>query len=494
MTVLDALPACCQRSFLGGTVKRFITFDPDQPLLLPVDLRTALPAGHAALLLADIAEQLDLSEVLAGLEDEALGGRPGFDPRMMVRVWLYAYLVGIRSSRKLALALVENIAFRMLANNQTPQYWALNRFRSRHRGALGNLLVQTVSLASELGLVKLGVVAIDGTKIRANASKHKALSYGRMMEREAALRAEVEAFLRQSESVDAEEDRTLGPDDEGSSLPLELQDVQARRRKIAEAKRELERRARAKVASDQAKRRERAHEQGKGYEPRRDAEEALPGAADQINLTDPESRIMTSGGAFVQAFNAQAAVDAETHIVLAAMVTNQAADAPHFEPITKQVIANVGATPELLVADAGYHSEANLACADALEIDALIPAGKVKHSAWRQRRAPRGRIPNAITPKELMQRRLATQRGKRAYARRQGSVEPVFGSTKQHRGLRQFLHRGVEANHHLFRFDMAVHNLMKIIKHLQRLTLPQGAPQRPTERLARVTNAAQAVI
>ena len=475
-------------------MKRFIAFDPDQPLLLPVDLRGALPAGHAALLLADIAEQLDLGEVHAGLEDEAFGGRPGFDPRMMVRVWLYAYLVGTRSSRKLAAALIENIAFRMLANNQAPQYWALNRFRTRHRVALGNLLLQTVSLASELGLVKLGVVAIDGTKIKANASKHKALSYGRMDEREAALRAEVEAFLRQSEEVDAEEDRTLGPDDDGSSLPPELRDVQARRRKIAAAKRELERRAREKVASDQTRRRERAQAQGKSYQPRKDAQETVPGAADQINLSDPESRIMTSAGAFVQAFNAQAAVDTDTHIVLAAMVTNQAADAPHFETLTQQVIANAGEAPELLLADAGYCSDENLACADALEIDALIPPEKLKHSQWRQRKAPRGRIPNAITPKDLMRRKLATQKGKRAYARRQGSVEPVFGITKQQRALRQFLHRGVEKNHHLFRFDMAVHNLMKIIKHLQRLTRPQGAPQGPPNRAARPLSAVHALI
>jgi hypothetical protein len=276
-----------------------------------------------------------------------------------------------------------------------------------------------------------------------------------MDEREAALRAEVEAFLQASEDADAEEDRTLGPDDDGASLPPELQDVQARRRKIAAAKRALEQRARERLEADPSQRRERALAQGRSFKPRKEAAEAVPEASDQINLSDSESRIMISAGAVVQAFNAQAAVDAQSHIVLAAMVTNQAADAPHFEPLAKEVIANAGEAPALLLADAGYCSEENLACADALGVDALIPPEKLKHSEWRKRKAPRGRIPKGITPKDFMRRRLATKWGKRAYAQRQGSVEPVFGITKQHRGLRQFLHRGVEKNHHLFRFDMA---------------------------------------
>ena len=222
----------------------FIPFDPNQPLLLPPDLRDALPEGHAALLVGDVVEQLDLREITAALPDERLGGAPAFDPRMLLRVWIYAYLTGVRSSRKLAQAIVENVAFRVLAHNTTPGYWALNRFRTRHRAALGNLLLQTVQLARDLGLVKLGSVAIDGTRLKAKMSKHKAMSYARMSEREAKLRAEIEAYLRSVDAQDEDDDRSLGPDDDGMSLPLELRDVQARRKKIAEAKRALEERAR----------------------------------------------------------------------------------------------------------------------------------------------------------------------------------------------------------------------------------------------------------
>jgi transposase len=212
-------------------VARFIPFDPNQPLLLPPDLRDALPAGHPALLVGELVDQLDLSEIEDALPDERLGGAPAFDPRMLLRVWIYAYLTGVRSSRKLAQAIVENVAFRVLSHNATPGYWALNRFRTRHHAALGNLLVQTIALAADLGLVKLASVAIDGTKIRANASKHKALSYARMDAREAKLRAEVEAYLRSVEEQDEDDERSLGPDDDRMSLPPESRDSRWRSRR-----------------------------------------------------------------------------------------------------------------------------------------------------------------------------------------------------------------------------------------------------------------------
>lgn len=456
-------------------MKRFIPFDPDQPLLLPPDLREALPAGHPALLLGEIVEQLDLREVYAGLGDERLGGAPGFDPRMLVRVWMYAYLTGVRSSRRVAQALVENVAFRVLSNNQTPQYWALNRFRTRHRVALGNLLVQTVSLAAELGLVKLANVAIDGTKIKANASKHKALSYGRMDEREARLRREIEGFLDECDAHDARDAQALGPDDDGVSLPPALRSVQARRNKIAAAKRALEERAQARRAREQAKRQADAEREGRSYEPREKVEEALPKASDQINLVDPESRIMLAGGAFVQAYNAQAAADALSHIVVAATLSNQAADAPHLPELVEQVRENTGRSPEVVTADAGYSSEENVGHIERAGAEALIPPGKVRHGEWRAQRAPKGRIPSDLSEKDRMRRKLATKRGKRLYLQRQASVEPVFGTTKSARGLQQFLHRGLEKNRHLFRFDMAVHNVMKLIGHLQRALAPASS-------------------
>ncbi len=453
-------------------MKRFIPFDPDQPLLLPPDLREALPASHPAVLVGELVEQLDLGEVYAGLADERVGGAPGFDPRMMVRVWIYAYLTGVRSSRRVAQALIENVAFRVLSSNQTPQYWALNRFRTRHRVALGNLLVQTVSLAAGMGLVKLAMVAIDGTKIKANASKHKALSYGRMPEREERLRREVEQYLNECDDVDAEEERTLGPDDDGVSLPPELRSVQARRNKIAAAKRELEERARERRASEQAKRLADAEREGRSYQPRERVEDAVPKASDQINLVDPESRIMLSGGAFVQAYNGQAAVDGESHIVVAATLSNQAVDAPHLAELVDQTVQSTGRTPDVIAGDAGYSSAENVQRIEELGAEALIPPDKVRHSEWRAQRSPKGRIPNGISSQDRMRRKLATKRGMRLYLKRQASVEPVFGTTKSARGLQQFLHRGLEKNHHLFRFDMAVHNIMKLIRQLQRALAP----------------------
>jgi transposase len=465
-------------------VKRFLPFDPNQPLLLPPDLREALPAGHTALLLLDLVEALDLSEVHAGIAEEQWGGKPGFDPRVMVRVWIYAYAMGVRSSRKVQQALIENVAFRVVAHNQTPGYWALNRFRTQHREALGNLLAQTVRIAVGLGLVKLGNVAIDGTKVRANASRHKAMSYGRMDAAEAHLKAEIDAYLDTCDQQDERDDEVFGPDDDGMSLPVGLRDRQARRNQIAAAKRELEQRARDRRAREQEKRREAATAEGRAYEPREAAQDAVPRAADQVNFTDPESRIMlSSDGAFVQAFNAQAAVDASSHIVLAASVSNQAPDAEHFPGLVNEAISTTGRVPEVVTADAGYYSAKNVAHAEAVGCEPLIPPDKLRRREWRAQQAPKGRIPKNLSVPDRMRRRLATKEGKRLYLQRQASVEPVFGATKGARGLRQFLHRGVEKNHHLFRFDMAVHNVLKILAQARcRLTPP---PSRPDERQRR---------
>lgn len=456
---------------------RFIPFDPNQPLLLPPDLRGSLPVGHPALLVGELVDQLDLSEIEMGLPDERLGGAPAFDPRMLLRVWIYAYLTGVRSSRKLAQAIVESVPFRVLAHNTTPGYWALNRFRTRHRAALGNLLVQTVQLAADLGLVKLASVAIDGTKIKANASKHKAMSYARMDTREAKLRAEVEAYLRSVDDQDEDDERTLGPDDDGMSLPPELRDVQARRQRIAEAKRELERRARERAAREQAKRAAAAAKEGRAYAPRQRSEDAVPRGSDQINFTDPESRIMQRSGAFVQAYNAQAAVDVDTHIVLAGLLTNQPVDVEQLQALTNQTVLNTGGTPERFLADAGYYSDDNVQHVHDLGAEALIPPEKVRHSVWREQTSPKGRIPANLSRADRMRRRLATKAGKRLYLQRQASVEPVFGTTRHARGLQQFHHRGLEKNHHLWRLDLAVHNLMKIITHLRAAMAPTSSPR-----------------
>lgn len=461
-------------------MKRFIPFDPNQPLLLPPDLREALPEGHTALLISDLVEQLDLTAIHEGLADERWGGQPGFDPRMMVRVWIYAYATGVRSSRKVAIALVENIAYRVVANNQMPGWWALNRFRTQHREALGDFLVQTVTLAMGLGLVKLGNVALDGTKIKANASKHKAMSYGRMDAAEARLKAEIDAYLDSCDAQDGEDRETYGPDDDGMSLPEGLRSTQARRNKIQAAKRELEQRAKDRRAREQEKRREEAAEEGRAYHPRKKVEDATPRSSDQINFTDPESRIMkSSDGAFIQAYNAQAMVDTESHVVLGAGVSNQAPDAEHLPGLVDETTETTGEIPECITADPAYYSEKNIEHIIALGAEPLIPPDKTRRSEWRAQQAPKGRIPKNLSRKDRMRRRLATKEGKRLYLQRQASVEPVFGTTKTARGLLQFLHRGVAKNHHLFRFDMAVHNVLKIVRHAQRILETRTPTHKP---------------
>jgi len=482
-------------------VKRFIPFDPDQPLLLPPDLRSALPEGHAALLIADLADQLDLREITNGMPDGSLGGQPGFHPRVMVRIWLYAYTQGIRSSREVQRALVENIAFRVVAQNQTPGFWALNRFRTLHREALGNLLEQTVKLAAGMDLVNLGNVAIDGTKVKAYASKHKAMSYGRMDREEARLKEEIDAYVKEQVDAyleacdvqDAKVDEMFGPDHDGFSLPEELRDTQARRNAIASARRELEARAVEKKEKEQEAKREAAAEEGRTYTPRKKAEDAKPKDRDQINFTDPESRIMVSDGSFVQAFNAQIAVDTESHIVLAAQVGNDSPDVNYLPGILDEVTANTGEAPKVVTADAGYYSKKNVEHVTSLGAEALIPPDKIRRKAWRAQQAPKGRIPRNLSMQDRMRRRLATKEGKRLYLQRQSSVEPVFGNAKGARGLRQFLHWGVEKNHHLFRLDMVAHNLLKIVRHIQRVGRPGEPPRRP-KNPTKPTNPANGVL
>ena len=334
---------------------------------------------------------------------------------------------------------------------------------------MGNLLVQSVAMAAELGLVKLGSVAIDGSKIKANASKHKAMSFARLKREDARLKEEIAAYLDACDEQDALEDEEFGPDGDGMSLPEGLRDAQARKQKIEEALQELERRAKERAAGEQAKRKEKGERQGKAYHPRKDPEDAKPKDSDQFNFTDPESRIMLGGdGSVVQGYNAQVAVDTQSHIVLAASLSNLSPDAPHLPALVEQALANAGRAPKRFLADAGYYSNDNVTLIEGLGCEALIPPDKIRHAAWRRQRAPRGRIPKRLSRKDLMRRRLATQQGKRLYVARQGSVEPVFGATKHARGLRQFLHRGLANNHHLFRFDMAAHNLLKIIKELAR--------------------------
>jgi transposase len=443
-------------------MKKFRDYQPNQIMLFPPCINDWLPADHPVHFISETVEQLDLSAIYNDYEE--LRGKPPYDPLMMVKVLVYAITKRIRSSRKIERALYEDVGMRVLSGNQQPDHWTISEFRRRHHIALGEIFVQTVRLADKAGLVKLNHVATDGTKIKANASKHSAMSYGYMEKEEKRLRKEAEQILKDMEKTDRAEDKKYG-NRRGDELPEELATKEKRQAAIKKAKAELEERAREKAEKEQDKRRKEAKKKGKEYRPRKDISEVKPDAKDQYNFTDPESRIMLSSDkAFIQGYNAQATVDAETHIIVAADLSNQAADSPHFQDIHHQVEQNTGRRPKESSADAGYYSEDNVGFLKEKGIEAFIPPEKIKHSEWRTLKAPRGRIPQNATQEYLMRRKLRTKRGRQRYKLRQTSVEPVFGFIKEEHGLRQFLLRGQDKVRSLWLLDCAVHNILKMFR------------------------------
>jgi transposase len=381
---------------------RFKPYEPDQSLLLPPSLRDWLPEDHLAYFLADVVDQLDLAAIVDDYRRDR-GGQPPFHPAMMVKLLLYAYCVGVPSSRKIEERTHTDIAFRVLAAGHHPDHDTIAAFRKRHLKALAALFVQVLALCREAGLVKLGTVALDGTKVRAAASKHKAMSYGRMVEAEARLLAEVEELLRRAEAVDAEEDARHGRGRRGDELPEELRRRQDRLRVIRAAKRALE---------DEAK----AH-------------------AEAIRQADEEDRRRR-----------EAEGRPEQQVV----------------PLVKGIEANTGAVPRAGLADSGYFSEANVTYLETKGIDPHVAAERLKHGEVPP--APRGRIPKSATVTERMRRKLRTERGRAAYARRKGAVEPVLGQIKEARGLRRFLLRGLESVGCEWDLWCLTHNLLKLFR------------------------------
>ena len=455
---------------LGPVDKTFRRFDPDQAWLVPPSLDDWLPQEHIARFIADLVdEHLDLSAFYADYTEGR--GAPPFDPRLMVRVLLLGYTNGIRSSRKLEAACSDIVAFRWLAGGEVPAYRAIAKFRKRHLSALGHLFVQALELCQAAGMVKLGGVALDGTKVRANASKRKAMSYARMTEKQKILAAEVSALLAEAERIDKAEDAQYGPNNSGLGLPAELARRETRLAKIAEAKAALEAEARERAAAEAA---ERAKAAGKDDEVVAEraaaaAERAVPKPSAQRNFTDPESRIMkTADGSFAQCFNAQAVVDDAHQVIVATDLNNCAADSQTLVAMTEQVTANTGSAPEQLLADAGYCSQANLITAAEITeqagTDFLIATGRLGHDEPVPA-APRGRIPKDLTAKQRMARKLRTKAGRAAYARRKAIVEPVFGQIATLQGKHVLL-RGLDNARGEWKLLAACHNLRKLHGHI----------------------------
>ncbi len=442
--------------------KEYRPYSPHQLLILPPSLQEWLPDGHLAYFISDLVDSFDLSAIEATYEDELRGGPP-YHPAMMVKVVLYAYCTGVYSSRRIAKRLHEDVAFRVLATGNAPDFRTICDFRQRHLEALSELFAQVLTLAQAAGLVKLGHVALDGTKIRANASKHKAMSYGRMQKEEVRLAAEVAAMLRRAEDVDAAEDAQYGPDVSGDELPEELRRREDRLRRIREAKAALEAAAQQEAEAERARRAATTPPGPRRGRPPKPPRET-PRDRDQYNFTDPESHIMkSSDGAFIQAYNAQAAVDSQEQIIVAADVTAQAKDAPHLVPMVDGVEQQTGQRPDRVSADAGYFSEENVTALADRQIDAFIAPRKVKHTQPAPQ-APRGRIPKDLSVRDRMQRKLATKAGRNVYGKRKEVVEPVFGQIKAARGFSRFLLRGLAKVKREWRLVALAHNICKLFQ------------------------------
>jgi len=447
--------------------KTFRVFDPGQGLLLPPSLDDWLPAEHLARFIAELVdEHLDLSRIRAGYTEGR--GAPPYDPRLMVRILLYGYTIGVRSSRAIEVKCVDDVPFRWLAAGAGPDFRAIARFRKRHLSALGHLFVQALALCQAAGMVSLGRVALDGTKVRANASKRKAMSYARMSEKEKVLAGEVSALLAEAERIDKAEDAEFGKNNRGDELPEELRRRETRLAKIREAKAALEEQA-AQSAREHAEQRatDRGDDAdtaaGKGAAA---AQAAVPKPKAQRNFTDPDSKIMLTGdGAFHQCYNAQAVVDADHQVIVATEVGTNAADVGTLIAMTEHAVTNTGQVPGQVLADAGYCSADNLDHA----ADFTAEHGTEFFIATGRRRrddpppvAPRGRIPNDATARQRMARKLATKKGHAIYARRKAIVEPVFGQMSTLQNGKQLLLRGLEGARGEWLLLAACHNLRKL--------------------------------
>ncbi len=491
-------------------MKTYRSWQPDRTYLLPPSTRDWLPEDHLAAFLLDVLDQLDLSAIEAVIQEADPRGEKPYSPRMLVTLLLYGYSTGVYSSRRLAQATWSDIGARVIAAEEHPHFTTINRFRLDHHEALAGLFLQVLQLCHAAGLVKLGQVAVDGTKIQANASKHKAMSYERMKEREERLKTEVAALLAKAAATDGVEDAQFGPDSDGISIPDELRRRESRLKRIGEAKAALEREAaearrveleaqaerarlQAAASSDASEReklerraeaRDRAAEKVGGF-----GAEGIPGRESglpfhtvphetdgspkpkaQRNFTDPESRIMHSGGGFLQGFNAQIAVDEERQVIVAQILTNQPPDCEHLRPVLEQVRRNLGAFPAQATADAGYWSDANGQYCEDNKIDAYISTRRRRHEEPVDGTEPSTPPPpGGRTEAGLaMEVKVTSPEGRKVYAKRKWTVEPVFGQTKEARGFRRFKLRGLGKARSEFALVCTAHNLLKLWRNAEK--------------------------
>jgi transposase len=451
----------------AGRSKVFRRYDPDQSFLMPPSLDDWLPQDHTARFVAEVVDDLlDLSVVYDSYVEAS--GAPPYDPTMMLKLLFYAYSTGVTSSREMERRCHLDVAFRWLAANSVPDYRSISRFRRRHLAGLDDLFTQVLVLCSQAGLVKLGRVALDGTKLRASASRRKAMSYGRLGPRIEQLRDEVAAILAEAEATDRAEDEEFGEDRRGDEVPPELARRESRLVKLRAAKEAIEAEAAQKAADNAAGKaaKKGADDAGIAEAAATAAAGATPADRTQRSFTDPEARMMKTVDGFHYAYNAQTVVDEHSQVVLAAEVTDQAGDVAQLIPMITAAVDSLGdagieASPKVFLADAGYCSQDNLEAVADAEINVLVATGRIRRNE-RVPDTPRGPIPKDATRRERMARRLRTKAGRVDYARRKAIVEPVFGQMKvrQHAGHLRL--RGIGGAQGEWTLHAICHNLRKL--------------------------------
>jgi transposase len=443
--------------------KTYRDWSTDQAYLFPPSPKDWLPEGDLVYFLLDTVATLDLTPIFVHYERE-LRGQPPFHPRMMVALLLYCYATGTRSSRKIMRRCQIDVACRVIVGEDFPDFRTISDFRKIHLARLEALFVEVLKLCALAGLAKVGTIALDGTKVKASASRHKAMSYDRIKTEEFRLKEEITKLLADAEAIDKAEDSEHGPDRQGDELPDELARRQSRLAKIQQAKKLLEERVRIEAAEEASRR----QAEGKAP-PATPPAEAVPDPKDQINFTDPQSRIMkASNKGWDQCGNAQAVTN-EHQIILAADVTHQANDVRQLVPMVDQTQANLDAAGikdaiKSALGDAGYYSEQNAKDLEQRGIEAYLATERLKHHE-KVASAPRGRIPDGLSAKQRMARKLRTKAGRLMYAKRKGMIEPIFGQLKQILGMRQFSMRGLASMRGEWRLMATVHNVLKMWRH-----------------------------
>jgi transposase len=484
------------------STKHYRPWNPEQLLLFPPDMRDALEEGHLVFRILDVVRTLDISCITDRIQEKDPRGTRPYHPQMMLALLIYAYCSGVYSSRKIAAGTYDIIPFRVITADQHPHFTVINEFRLENLEAFVDLFLQVLKLCDLAGLLDLKHVSLDGSKVRANASKHKAMSYGRMQVQMERLEREIRELSARAEEIDNEEDALYGKGRDAHDIPDELKRREGRRKRIDQAKRELEqearaarerelrkragrqrsaaetepdpaerkrKRTRARKAEEEADRLAAESDEGTASDDAEESDlpshqvktttEGKPAPKAQRNFTDPDSRIMKRDGSYMQGFNCQAVVDGANQIIVAEAVTNQAPDQEHLPPMMDRVRQNIGETPEILSADTGYMSEANVAYCENNGIDAHLAVGRKPHAegdeatdndkeAWRR-----------------MREKLGTAHGSEVYARRKAIVEPVFGHAKEARGFRRFSLRGLEKVRAEWTMICLCSNLLKLVRY-----------------------------